>query len=212
MGLFNWLMKGIGFEGEDEIDEQSLALAEQKRLYKENKRQERLNNKLRKQEAKNMVFQKYEEEPEEEPLPSAVLYEEYKPRTVPTETVFMQPDSSQNGYGYDGMSQQQVYGGYDTPSYAQTTMAGYGNKNVVFFYPKKYSEVQNIIDFLRQGESVMLNLDSITDEEAQRMLDFASGAVYALSGNIQRVQGNIFLLTPEGLRIINPAQNNNTQE
>ena len=36
------------------------------------------------------------------------------------------------------------------------------------------------------------------------MLDFASGSVYALNGSIQRVSGNIFLLTPEGLNIMVP--------
>jgi len=52
----------------------------------------------------------------------------------------------------------------------------------------------------------MLNLDGISDDEAQRMLDFASGAVYALTGSIQRVSGNIFVLTPEGLGIIHPKR------
>ena len=55
----------------------------------------------------------------------------------------------------------------------------------------------------------MLNLDGISDEEAQRMLDFSSGAVYALSGSIQRVSGNIFLLTPEGLNIMVPSSRPN---
>ena len=56
----------------------------------------------------------------------------------------------------------------------------------------------------------MLNLDGISDDEAQRMLDFSSGAVYALSGSIQRVSGNIFLLTPEGLGIIAPKKGGQT--
>ena len=81
-------------------------------------------------------------------------------------------------------------------------MNTYGNKNIVFFYPKSYGEVKQLIDYLKQGESVMLNLDGIGDDEAQRMLDFSSGAVYAVNGSIKRVAGNIFLLTPEGLGII----------
>ena len=55
----------------------------------------------------------------------------------------------------------------------------------------------------------MLNLDSVSEDEAQRMLDFSSGAVYALNGSVQRVSGNIFLLTPEGLNIMMPTQNQN---
>ena len=63
--------------------------------------------------------------------------------------------------------------------------------------------MQKLIEYLKNGESVMLNLTGLPDEETQRILDFTSGAIYALSGNIQRVSGNIFLLTPEGLSIIN---------
>jgi FtsZ-interacting cell division protein YlmF len=95
------------------------------------------------------------------------------------------------------------YGGYGGGNnYSSSNVGGYGSKNVVFFYPKNYNEVQKLIDYLKQGESVMLNLDNIGDAEAQRMLDFASGAIYAINGSIQRVSGNIFLLTPEGLNIV----------
>ena len=112
---------------------------------------------------------------------------------------------------YNMSSNSQSYG-YDSNGYVQSSMGGYGNKNIIFFYPKSYSETQKLIDYLKTGESVMLNLDGITDDEAQRMLDFASGAVYALSGSIQRVSGNIFLLTPEGLGIIAPKKNVQREE
>lgn len=197
MGFMNWLMKGIGFEGEEEINPDEEALREEKRKLKEYKRQEKLARKLERQKAKNMSYQpSYAPESEEESVaePSHAQI---------SETTF--ETSSQPAYQYsDQYSNPQQGGyGYDSPSYAQTSMNGYGNKNIVFFYPKSYSEVKELIDYLKQGESVMLNLDGISDEEAQRMLDFASGAVYAVSGSIKRVSGNIFLLTPEGLGIIN---------
>ena len=191
MGLFNWLMKGIGFEGEGESEEQAAVLAEEKRKYKEMKKQERMAKKLAKQQAKNKKFN-YVEEQQSYPTETVFPVEE------PTQTSTFDPD------GYNISSQSQSYGGYDA-GYGQTSMGGY-NKNIIFFYPKSYSEVQKLIDYLKQGESVMLNLDGISDDEAQRMLDFASGAVYALSGSIQRVAGNIFVLTPEGLGIIAPKK------
>lgn len=186
MGLFNWLMKGIGFEGEEESEEQAQALQEEKRKYKEMKKQEKLAKKLAKQKARNKKFKPEEEQPVE--------------KFIPTETVFPEPTEPASTFDPDqyNISSQSYSGGYDS-NYSQS---GYGNKNIIFFYPKNYSEVQKLIDYLRQGESVMLNLDGISDDEAQRMLDFSSGAVYALSGSIQRVSGNIFLLTPEGLGII----------
>ena len=50
--------------------------------------------------------------------------------------------------------------------------------------------------------------EASSEDEAQRMLDFASGAVYALGGCIQQVAPNIFLLTPEGLGIVDPRRGN----
>ena len=194
MGLFNWLMKGIGFEGEEEQEENAIALAEEKRRYKEMQKQEKMAKKIARQQARNDKVKKQKRGQEKS--------------FIPSETVFAQPieeeQQQQMGSSFDpdqyNMQSQSYNGGYD--NYGQ---AGY-NKNIIFFYPKSYSEVQKLIDYLRAGESVMLNLDGISDEEAQRMLDFSSGAVYALSGSIQRVAGNIFLLTPEGLGIIAPRK------
>jgi len=193
VGLFNWLMEGIGFEGDDTREENALALKEEKRKYKELKKEEKMAKKLARQQARN----------------DKAKFKREEKAFVPSETVFSQPveenvqQSTFDPDQYNMQSQTSYSGGYD--AYSQTSMNGY-NKNIIFFYPKSYSEVQKLIDYLKAGESVMLNLDGISDEEAQRMLDFSSGAVYALSGSIQRVSGNIFLLTPEGLGIIAPKK------
>ena len=192
MGLMNWLMKGIGFEGEEGANESAEALAEEKRKMKEIKKQEKMAKKLERQRAKNASLQKQTGEEEEEQAPA--------PRQPISETSFPHDEPVQQTF--DGQYSGQSYGGYDGQSYGQTSMNTYGNKNIVFFYPKSYGEVKQLIDYLKQGESVMLNLDGIGDDEAQRMLDFSSGAVYAVNGSIKRVAGNIFLLTPEGLGII----------
>lgn len=186
MGVFNWLMKGIGFEDDEQSVQQSQNIADEKRKYKELKKQQKLAKKLAKQQAKNARYKVAET-----PAPSETTFPEM---TAPSST--FNPDDY-------NMSAQ---GGFDGSGYGQTSMSGYGNKNVIFFFPKSYNEVQKLIEYLKNGESVMLNLDGISDEEAQRMLDFASGAVYALGGSIQRVSGNIFLLTPEGLGIIAPKK------
>lgn len=200
MGFMNWLMKGIGFEGEEETNESAEALAEEKRKMKELKKQEKLAKKLERQKAKNASIKKSFNTDEEEDYPKSAGI---------SETTFSNEETP-NNYQYNEQygAQQQSYGGYDTQSYGQTSMNTYGNKNIVFFYPKSYSEVKQLIDYLKQGESVMLNLDGISDVEAQRMLDFSSGAVYSINGSIKRVTGNIFLLTPEGLGIISTNQNN----
>ena len=73
--------------------------------------------------------------------------------------------------------------------------------SVVVYQPQNIGDVQMLIDFLRRREPAIVNLDAAPEDAAQRILDFISGAVYALSGSVHRISGNIFLLTPEGVEI-----------
>lgn len=186
----NWLMKGIGFE--DEEDQETEAIKSERKIQKQKLKEAKNKEKEAKRlERTNKKLAKYDQ-PEEN-------QDDGRTRT------FAQNPDQFNMSSNSQSNNSDNYGGYGT-DYTPVggNMGGYGSKNVVFFYPKSYEEVQRLIDYLKQGESVMLNLDNISDSEAQRMLDFASGSVYALNGSIQRVSGNIFLLTPEGLNIMVP--------
>ncbi len=189
MGFFDWLMKGIGFESDE--DDYDVSKIERK----QRKEQKRLEREARKKEAKNKT--------EPKGLEITAGSNGYNTLSAPT----YQSDSYSDSYGQSSYSSN-GYGSSSGYDMLGGSVGGYGNKNVVFFYPNSYAEVQQLIDYLKQGESVMLNLDSIASGDAQRMLDFASGAVYALGGCIQQVAPNIFLLTPEGLGIVDPRRGN----
>lgn len=77
--------------------------------------------------------------------------------------------------------------------------------NVVIFSPKSYSDVQTLIDHLRKHEPAIVDFAGVGDESGQRILDFLSGAIYALGGSMQRISGTIFLLTPSGVSISAPT-------
>jgi cell division inhibitor SepF len=67
--------------------------------------------------------------------------------------------------------------------------------------PRMYSEVQEIADILLREESVVLNFFRMDEEQAKRIVDFLTGTVYALGGDIQRIGNEIFLCTPENVSI-----------
>ncbi|MEG1510136.1 MAG: cell division protein SepF [Clostridia bacterium] len=73
--------------------------------------------------------------------------------------------------------------------------------NVIISYPQTYAEVQSLIDTLKRRQPLIVDLQKISDDSAQRILDFMSGAIYGLSGSMHRISGSIFLLTPEGMSI-----------
>lgn len=74
--------------------------------------------------------------------------------------------------------------------------------NMLVFAPGSFDDVETIIDHLRNGESVILNLRDIKEQTAQRILDFIAGAIYALAGCIYPIENALFALTPNGVNIL----------
>jgi cell division inhibitor SepF len=75
------------------------------------------------------------------------------------------------------------------------------SSKVVLVEPRVYAEAQNISDELKSRKAVVVNLQRIDREQARRIVDFLSGTVYALGGDIQRVGTNIFLCTPDNVEV-----------
>ncbi len=67
--------------------------------------------------------------------------------------------------------------------------------------PTNMEEAREIVDTLIAGCTVVLNLEGLDVEVAQRVIDFSSGACYALDGQLQKVSSYIFILTPNGVAI-----------
>ncbi len=90
--------------------------------------------------------------------------------------------------------------------------AGFNNfgiqaeSNIIMVEPKNHGEMRKVIDYLKQGQTVAVNLENISSEDSQRILDFFSGAIYGLDGSIHRWHGDLFLLAPEGHKILKPEE------
>lgn len=78
-------------------------------------------------------------------------------------------------------------------------------QNIVFYSPRTSADVERLIDYLRRREPAIIDLDPIAESpDAQRILDFTSGAVYALGGRIISIKRNLFLIVPEGIDVSKP--------
>lgn len=190
MGFMNWLMKGVGFENEQVYDDS---------VEKEKLRQEREESKNERKRQKEEYKARKAQEKADRFAKKYSLKQE-KDKVVQPE----KPQSTMNTY-MENPEQYNTSRTYEPPvtDYGtnSTNVGGYGTKNVEFLYPTRFEDVQFVINFLKEGESVMLNLNQMNENDSQRLLDCASGAVYALNGNIRHVDSNIFLLTPEGFNI-----------
>lgn len=76
-----------------------------------------------------------------------------------------------------------------------------GNTKMVLIEPRAYSEAQQIAEHLKKRNTVLVNLKRVTKDQAKRIIDFLSGAIYAINGDLQQVGGGIFLCTPNNVSI-----------
>ena len=75
-----------------------------------------------------------------------------------------------------------------------------GNK-MILLEPRAYSESQQIADYLKSNNAVIVNLKRVTPDQAKRIVDFLSGTLYAINGDLQKLGGGIFLCTPNNINI-----------
>lgn len=68
---------------------------------------------------------------------------------------------------------------------------------VVLYEPKSYDEVQEIADNLLNNRAVVINLQRVDHVQAKRIIDFLSGTVYAVEGDIKKLGLETFLCTPD---------------
>ncbi|MDA8233390.1 MAG: cell division protein SepF [Clostridia bacterium] len=83
---------------------------------------------------------------------------------------------------------------------------------VVVMEPKTYDDVQAIADNLKNRKSVVVNLENADKELAKRVVDFVSGAVYALNGSSQKVGNGIFLFAPSNVDISSVIGNDDVRD
>ena len=75
-----------------------------------------------------------------------------------------------------------------------------GNK-MILLEPRAYSESQQIADHLKKRNTVVVNLKRVTPDQAKRIVDFLSGTIYAIGGELQKLGGGIFLCTPNNVKV-----------
>ena len=80
-------------------------------------------------------------------------------------------------------------------------MSAAGSGKMLLLEPRAYSESQQIADHLKKRNTVVVNMKRVTPDQAKRIVDFLSGTVYALGGDLQKIGGGIFLCTPKDVDV-----------
>mgnify|MGYP004526859279 FL=1 len=90
---------------------------------------------------------------------------------------------------------------YSTTRSSYQTDNGVAGSKMILLEPRAYSESQQIADYLKERNAVVVNLKRVTPDQAKRIVDFLSGTLYAIGGDLQKLGGGIFLCTPNNVNV-----------
>ncbi|MDO4571850.1 MAG: cell division protein SepF [Clostridia bacterium] len=77
-----------------------------------------------------------------------------------------------------------------------------GGMKMIVYHPVSYEDTQAIIDNLKNRKPVIVNMEELEVDIAQRILDFLSGAVYALNGTMCKISRGIFVVAPNNYDVV----------
>lgn len=77
----------------------------------------------------------------------------------------------------------------------------YSSNQVHVIKPDEFDDAQMIIDHLKSGQAIVINMEGMEVSTAQRIIDFIAGACYALDGSLQGISGNIFIAAPSEIYV-----------
>ena len=75
------------------------------------------------------------------------------------------------------------------------------NSSLVLFEPRAYSDSQEIGGYLKKNKAAVVNLHRLQKEKQKRVVDFLTGVIFAIDGDIQVIGPKIFLCTPKNIGV-----------
>ena len=97
-----------------------------------------------------------------------------------------------------------------TTTYSKVTpmrrKSGGNTMEVCVIKPTSMEDTRDIADTLIAHCTVVLNLEGIDVEVAQRIIDFSSGSCYSIGGGLQKISSYIFILTPDNVEVSGDIQ------
>jgi len=75
------------------------------------------------------------------------------------------------------------------------------SQEVYVIKPQTFDDAQTVADFLKRGQAIVINLEGLQLEPAQRIIDFIGGACYGMEGEIKAISASIFIAVPNSIEV-----------
>ena len=135
----------------------------------------------------------------------------------PEDDIFdeMDEDMMEDGYEYDGNAVREPAYSYqakqdNTNDLKVVNHPNYKGYEVIVMEPRSFDDAAQIVQYLKERKTILLNLHLLDKEQSQRTIDFVCGAAHALNGKPQKVADLVFVFTPSNVTLsvdMNEVQN-----
>ncbi|MCR5823277.1 MAG: cell division protein SepF [Lachnospiraceae bacterium] len=152
----------------------------------------RENPPLRKYEAMDNADPDEEPEDDDEPLAQRRTFS--RPQTSSTQRPYQQ-----TGFGANYQQPQTQTQAKPQTAPQRTAVplrSSMSDRKIYVLNPKSFEDAREVCETLKNGGVIFMNFEGVRNELAQRLMDFAGGAVYALNGQIYQISGYSFIVAP----------------
>ena len=89
----------------------------------------------------------------------------------------------------------------------QVLSMGSGKQEVVLFHAKSFEDAAKAADELRRRKAIILNMENVDKTLTRRVVDFLSGAIYALDGSVKKIAQATYLFCPHNMDVVGDLEN-----
>ena len=138
----------------------------------------------------------YEEPAKEQPARRA-------PRRAPAPAPAPVAEEEEDDFGFAPMPAVSSGTNVSTGFSGQVLNMNSSNKQeVVLFRPGSFNDTSKAADDLRNRKAVIVNMENVDKAMARRVVDFLSGCVYALDGDVKKIAQSAYLFCPHNMDIV----------
>lgn len=148
--------------------------------------------------------EEYLDEYEEEPAPASSRRAPRRtpaPAPAPAE----EEETEEDNYGFGGVSlgtSSAPASGFSGQVLNMNSSSAANKQEVVLFRPGSFNDTSKAADDLRAHKAVIVNMENVDKAMARRVVDFLSGCVYALDGDVKKIAQSAYLFCPHNMDIV----------
>ena len=126
------------------------------------------------------------------------------PAPAPAPAPMMEEEEEEDEYGFPSAMPAMTTSAAPSTGFTGTVLnrSASNKQEVVLFRPGSFNDTSKAADDLRNRKAVIVNMENVDKAMARRVVDFLSGCVYALDGDVKKIAQSAYLFCPHNMDIV----------